>query len=191
MINPSEVENIEVIGELQGSPIKMIKLIGGLYLISGKERNQAKETCLASGSHPAIVKHTVEKKYRGQAHFQMQKSEIDEAPVKDQTSKLPETLVKKGFELYSTKTGKGVTVILNKDGKDVTQYQTLAKGEEHILQSPLFSKVRDAKFAQGLGVSTSVIETIVEEIHAMDGKKLSIGPFDQDGTPSSYIEIGE
>lgn len=188
MVQPKEIESIEEVGQIQGLPIKLVKLIGGLFLATGRAPGQAQESVLASGSHKGIVKFSLEKKFAGNAQFQLAKNIQAEAPIRDYTNTLPELMQKHGYELLTSRGGSGIVAFLNKNGLDVSQYVALQKGDEFYLQEPIFSRIPEAKMAQAFGVTRPAVEAILSDALKLEGSKLHIGPFDE-GKASTTIHI--
>lgn len=188
MVTPQEIEKIEDIGEINGQPIKMIQTIGGLFIATGVLPGRNKQEVLAQGSHRGIVKYSLEKKFAGQAAFALQKNISAEAPIRDYSERLPELMRKHGYELLTSRGASGVVAFLNKDGKDVSQYVALQKGEEFFVQEPIFSRIPEAKMAQALGVTKSALEALLSDALILDGKKMHVGPFEQ-GKPHLTISI--
>lgn len=190
MISPSEIDSIEEIGELSGAPIRLIRTIGGLVLATGRlSARDSQDSILASGSHRGIVKFSLEKKFAGKAAFNLMKNHAVESPVLDHSESLPPLLKAKGYELLTTRGAAGIVVYLNKDGRDVSQYVALHKGEEFFMQEPIFSRIAEAKVAQALGITRPVIEAIVKDAKRLDGKRVHLGTI-KEGKATLSIEIG-
>lgn len=112
MIKDSEIDSIEEIGRLSGRPVKLIRTLGGFYIAIGSPNGR--EEALAAGSHPAIVKFNLKKKYSN-IHFSFHKSEHKPEPtIKDYTNLLPKPLVNKGFSFYSVSDLSKTEFYLNK-----------------------------------------------------------------------------
>jgi len=130
VIRPSEIKSVEDIGTLENNPVKMIRTIGGLWVATGKPRGKREDEALAAGSHPAIVKHNVEKMYGASYQPLMAKSEgAIEPKVVDHSSQLAKSLIDKGYTLFSVQADAAVDFVLSKSGIEVLKHEALVKGE--------------------------------------------------------------
>lgn len=113
-IRPSEISNVESIGSLDGEDVKMIRTLGGLYLVVGKPRGKSQQEVLSAASHGAIARYNVEKSYK---NFQpnMMKSETGEIEiVTGMTGLLPKKMIENGFDFYAIKKSESVDLVLTK-----------------------------------------------------------------------------
>lgn len=121
MLKESDIDTIEEIGQLHGRPIKLIRTLGGFYIAVGYPNGS--EEALAAGSHPAIVKFNLKKKYSN-IHFHFHKHEhTPEAIVVDYTDKLPKRFEKKGFNLYSVTLLNKKEFFLNRYGTELLKLE--------------------------------------------------------------------
>jgi hypothetical protein len=128
-IKPSEIESVEDIGLIKGRPVKLLKTLGGFYLAIGSPNG--KEEALAAGSHPAIVKYNLKKKFKD-FHATMSKSEHKpEDVVVEHTSLLPPEMISKGYDLYSVKKPLSNEYYLTKFNAEQLKI-TLSKGETFV-----------------------------------------------------------
>jgi hypothetical protein len=118
-IVPSEVESIDEIGELNGKPVKMARLKGGLCIAIGSQGGT--EEALAAGSHPAIVRYNVEKNFRGFQPYIM-KSETEDKEVREHSYMLAAEAQKNGYALYSLKKNSEIEFVLTKSGVERLRY---------------------------------------------------------------------
>ncbi len=157
-IKPSEVELVEQIGYIDGAPVKMIKTVGGFWMVVGKPKGKKKDEALAAGSHPAIVKYNVEKQF---SDFQpsLAKSEIfnDNTKVVGYSELLPKQMRNLGYEMYSVQDSSNIQFILTKRGASQNKYEAsletdslkLSKAEKSISNETLgFSKAVAAAAAR-------------------------------------------
>lgn len=104
-ILPNEIAEIQDIGTMDGSPVKMLRLKGGFIIATGKPRGKFRDEAIAAGSHPAIVRYQLEKQY---PTFQpvLQKSEnmADLAKVEKHSHYLSDSLRKSGHDIFSIQT---------------------------------------------------------------------------------------
>lgn len=108
-INASEIESIEEAGELDKSPVKMLRTKGGFWIAVGKPKGKHKDEALAAGSHPAIVKFNLEKQYPNFLPTMMKSETIlNPAVVSKHSRFLSEELLKSGHDVYSVQTGSNV-----------------------------------------------------------------------------------
>ena len=130
-IRPNEVESIEDIGELNGHPVRMARLHGGLCVAIG--RNSGADEALAAGSHPAIVRYNVEKNFRG---FQpsMMKSEADQFEIREHTHALG---AGSPYGLYSLKKNNEIDFVLTKSGVEKLRYTATIEPDCIRVNAPL------------------------------------------------------
>lgn len=115
-INPKEVESIEIIGELNGDDVKVVKTKGGYYCAIGKKKPKSSlSEPLAAGSHIAIVSHQVNQMY-GDFKPSLNKNEQDNITLVDLTFKLSPFLTEKGHNLFSLQKDEKINFIVEKYG---------------------------------------------------------------------------
>jgi len=163
MLSPNEIEKIEEIGTLDGSPVKMILTKGGFFVAAGKPRGKNTDEALAAGSHGAIVRFNVEKQYAGRFQPALRKSEGEAAPVvHDHTQLLSKENSLKGFRLYTVNHTDRVEAVITKNGNQVMIQEALAKGEELEIQTDI--GITDVKNAKELSsVAMSLARAFAEE----------------------------
>jgi hypothetical protein len=151
-LTPNEIESVDDIGILNGSPVKIIKTRGGFHIAVGRPRGKLQEEALAAGSHPAIVKFNLERQH---PDFQpaMQKSELMglEPKVESHSHFLSDSLRKSGHDLYSVQTGDKVEFHITKQNAKVSSVDaSFDKG------SLVFGEINiDKKFTRALAGATS------------------------------------
>jgi hypothetical protein len=151
-LTPNEISDIEEIGLLNGTPVKMIRTRGGFHIAVGRPKGKMQEEALAAGSHPAIVKYNVERQH---PDFQpsMMKSELLSSPTKVEKHShfLSDDLRKSGHDLYSVQSGEKIEFQITKQNAKVSSVNSsLDKG---VL---VFSDMNiDKKFARALAGATS------------------------------------
>ena len=120
-IKPEEVANIKVIGELNGSPVKMIKTIGGFYAAVGSRSKSSKSVePLSAGSYQALVIHQLEKEFKADFKPALMKSESEKLPtVKEFTKKLPQQMVDAGFQVFSLIKNNDINFVATKHGAEL------------------------------------------------------------------------
>lgn len=105
-ITPNEIAEIEDIGTLDGSPVKMIRTKGGFVIAVGKPKGKMQDEALSAGSHPAIVKYNLEKMHPGfQPSLMKSENFNDSAVVEKHSHYLSNELRKSGHDLYSVQNG--------------------------------------------------------------------------------------
>jgi len=164
MIRPSEIKSVEEIGTLENAPVKMIRTSGGLWVATGKPKGRREEEALAAGSHPAIVKHNLEKMYGQsyQAHFQKSEGAI-EPKVVDYSSKLEKTLLDKGYSLFSVQTDTAIDFVLSKSGVEVLKHEALVKAESLEFQALKSKALHYAQEAVQNGSTQSIIMAAIAQ----------------------------
>ena len=114
-INSSEIVSTEVIGMLNGEPVKLLKTSGGLVIGMGSNRKGAAPEALSCGSHRAIVIWNIE---QGHSNFQpaMMKSDSfsEKVSVEKHSHFLSDDLRKSGHDIYSIQKGPVVNFHITK-----------------------------------------------------------------------------
>lgn len=114
-ISPKDIQSVEEAGMLDGHPVKLIRTTGGFIIAIGKPKGKSKEEALSAGSHGAIVKFDLEKRY---PNFQpaMMKSQYfsDTAVVEKHSHFLEDNLRKNGHDIYSVQDGPEVSFHITK-----------------------------------------------------------------------------
>lgn len=123
-IRPSEIVSIEEIGELDGSPVRLLRTSGGLFMATGKLKGKASDEALAAGSHPAIVKYNLEKQHRS-FRPAMNKSETNHEEVIGLSELLPAHVRSQGYDLYEIRKSEGASYFITKFGSEVSSYKTV------------------------------------------------------------------
>jgi hypothetical protein len=104
---------------------------------------RTEEEAIAAGSHPAIVKHSLEKSYGEKYQPKMQKSEGEiEYKVQEHTQDLKVELFNKGYSLHSLEKNEEIYFILSKYNKEVTEaigiwMRKMGKEPETVQPKPL------------------------------------------------------
>lgn len=154
-IGPNEIAHVEEAGMLDATPVKLIRTKGGFWVAVGKPKDRKTEEALAAGSHPAIVKYTLEKQY---PTFQpvMMKSEGDQPKVEQHSHFLNDDLRKSGHDIYSVQTGLKVEFHINKLGSEVAKVDAeINDGKLHIRNLPKMEK------GLGVGLAGAVAEKVL------------------------------
>jgi hypothetical protein len=120
-IKPEEIDSIKVCGELNGSPVKLIKTIGGFFTAVGARTKHSKNVePLSAGSHPALIMHQLDKEFKSEFKPAIMKSEGESLPiVKEYTHKLPHGMVEKGYNLYSLTKNNDINFVATKHGAEL------------------------------------------------------------------------
>ena len=80
-IKPNEVDEVKVIGKLNGDDVKLVKTHGGFHIAMGKkDKKSNKAEALAAGSHQALVAYQIEKIHGNDFEPTIFKSEANSAP---------------------------------------------------------------------------------------------------------------
>ena len=118
-IKENEIASIENIGELEDQPVEMIRTHGGLFIGLGVAKGKSQKEILAAGSHPALIKYTIEKNHRNfRPSLQKSESGIPEDVV-GFTEFLPLNLRKSGHDLFMVKSPLDMKFILTKHGTEI------------------------------------------------------------------------
>lgn len=150
-ITPNEIESIEDVGMMNGSPVKMLRTKGGFHIAVGRNGKPTDEA-LAAGSHPAIVKYNLEKQY---ASFQptMMKSEISINPavVTNHSHYLSEDLKKSGHDVYSIQSGTNIEFQITKHDVKIGNVQATLEKDAIVVKSMNIAK----EFSHALAGATT------------------------------------
>lgn len=135
MIRPEEIEDIFEIGELHGQPVKVIRTIGGFYAATAKDNG--KDAVLAGGSHPALVRHTLVKKFGQNFRPNLIKSESPaNHKVFEKTEFLPKSVISNGYSMSAVVSNDlDVEFIVEHYGFPIITQRALAKGESLEMQT--------------------------------------------------------
>lgn len=174
MLKPEEIDFIEEIGDINGIPVKMIRSIGGFFAASGRGPNDSKDTVLAAGSHGAIVKFELQKKFGKSFREHLNKSESTIQPIVfEKTNFLAPSLAKKGYSLYSMVTGSDVSMILSYYGDEILKQEGLVKSESLELKPQIsFSNIEKSKEAEENQISKSIIMAFAETAKDLNKKNI-------------------
>jgi hypothetical protein len=157
-IKASEIESIDNIGEMDGSPVKLVKCVGGFFMALGRRHGRNQDEALASGSHAAIVKYSLEKNF---STFRpaMEKSEsFDLEKVTGLTALVPKELQKRGYELHSLKKNEETSYIVTKYGSEVVNYKTISLDKSLIVTNPS-NTIADAE----LPITSAIVKAVAQE----------------------------
>lgn len=114
-ITENEIDSIEDAGSLDGSPVKLIRTKGGFWIATGRPKGKHKAEAIAAGSHPAIVKFDLEKRFPSFQPSLMKSAYFNDTAVVEKHSHfLPEDLRKSGHDIYSVQEGSEVNFHITK-----------------------------------------------------------------------------
>lgn len=111
-ISPKEIASVDVIGELNGSNVSLLKTTGGLWIAVGKRNPGGGDEVLFAGNHPAIVRHKLKKSY----------SFFKPSMNKNEGAGLPEAVsfgIYGQDEAFFIENGHSVDIILAKGGMQI------------------------------------------------------------------------
>lgn len=137
-ITEKEIDSVEHVGELNKLPVKMIRTKGGFYIAIGREKGSPREEALAAGSHPAIVKYNLEKKYKGFEPVMMKSEGVDQSQVESHSHFLSEDLRKSGHDIYSVQDGLKVDFHITKHNNKIATLNGHISEGQLVLNNPKF-----------------------------------------------------
>lgn len=149
-IKPEEIEDIKVIGHLNGDEVKIIKTSGGFNVAIGKrEKHSKKAEALAAGSHRGIVAHQIAKQFKTDFQPAIFKSESEQLEiVTDNTKLLPNHHINFGLELFTLNKNENYDIVLCKHGITLGKYETEVSGDKLLIKSAEFkTKVKNDEIA--------------------------------------------
>lgn len=151
-ITANEIDSIEEAGMMNGNAVKLLRTKGGFYIAVGTPHGKMREEALAAGSHPAIVKHNLEKMYPG---FQpmLMKSETSIAPtiVTKHSHFLSEDLKKSGHDVYSVQSGTNIEFQVTKHDIKIGSIQATLEKDAIVVNDMKVSK----EFSHALAGATT------------------------------------
>ncbi len=163
--NENEIDSIETIGELNGKPVKMIRLKGGLCVGVGQTGRSESEV-LGSASHPGILKYSLGKHTAFKPA--LTKSETQEESVKDYSNTLPTLLVKQGYGLYAIqKSFSQIDYVYTRNNIEQTTIPTLVKSEFIEVGTP-------TKNVPGAQIGFSLAKAVAAEAITLKRPKISL-----------------
>lgn len=114
-ITENEIDTIQEAGSLNDAPVKLIRTKGGFWIAVGRAKGKSQDEALAAGSHPAIVKFDLEKRFPGFQPIMMKSAYFnDNAVVEKHSHFLSEDLRKSGHDIYSVQEGNEVNFHITK-----------------------------------------------------------------------------
>jgi hypothetical protein len=161
-IKPSEIESIDDIGEMDGSPVKLVKCVGGFFMALGRRHGRNQDEALASGSHAAIVKYSLEKNF---STFRpaMEKSEFfDTERVTGLTELVPKALRNKGYELHALTKHEQTSYVITKYGSEIVNYKTFPMNKSLVVMDPS-NTIKDEE----LPMTTAIIKAVTDEANQL------------------------
>lgn len=163
MIRPEEIDDIFEIGEINGNSVKAIKTIGGFYAATMKDHS-GKDQVLAGGSHPALVKFSLKKKFGNNWHPILNKSEsTKEEQVLEKTYLLPKSLSDSGYNMSAVISENEIEVIVDRFGVGVMSQTHLIKHDSvEFMSGGKIKDIQTAAEAIDSGVSKSLMLAAAE-----------------------------
>jgi len=136
-IKPNEVEEVKVIGKLNGDDVKLVKTHGGFHIAMGKkDKKSNKAEALAAGSHQALVAYQVEKMHGNEFEPTIYKSEAEQLPkVEDKSDSLPDMAKNSGIELYVLSKFNHIDFVLCKNNVELAKYETEYSGQDMTVKN--------------------------------------------------------
>ena len=179
MITPNEVENIEDIGELDGSPVQIIQTKGGLYVAAGRPNGKKDPEFLAASSHPAVVKFNVEKQFKGRFRPALNKSETGSEPVvMHHDQYLSSGLANKGYSIYTIQKDLDVTAIVTKFGVEIMRQEALIKAESLELDKTFVKGLQSREAVEG-EITKSLLKAVAKHGEAAGKESVELKQFNQ------------
>lgn len=148
-ITPNEIDTIEEAGILNSAPVKLIRTKGGFFIAVGNANGR--EEALAAGSHPAIVKYNLEKKFPGFQPSMMKSEQFAEAQVERHSHFLSDELRKSGHDVYSLQNGVSVEFHVTKHGSNIGKVDASIENNALVVKGMNVSK----EFSRALAGATA------------------------------------
>jgi len=165
-IKPNEVDEVKVIGKLNGDDVKLVKTHGGFHIAMGKkDKKSNKAEALAAGSHQALVAYQIEKIHGNDFEPTIFKSEAEQLPkVEDMSSFLPDMAKNSGIEIYALSKFNHIDFVMCKNNVELAKYET-----EHTADS---LNVKNYSFRDSLSPNKFVSQALAA---VMDKKMKDLG----------------
>ena len=158
-LQPSDIDQVDDAGVLDGQPVKMIRTKGGFFMAIHKGK------VLAGGSHPAIVKHSVSKMYNSFQPVMCKSEGFEDSIVSQHSHFLSDELRKSGHDIYSVQTGQNVEFQITKNNLKVASVCGSLKDDSLVIDQLKFPK----EFSKAMAGATT------EKALDQKMKKISIG----------------
>ncbi len=180
-ISPADIAEIEECGELNGSPVKMIKTTGGYYIAIGKDA-KGKMKPIGTGPHKAICEFMIEKMNPGFRPL-IVKNEGDNPEVTDLTKNLDEDIIARGYNLYAVKENEyNSKVVLSHHLAEVASVDVLVYGDLASMSAPVFNS--DYRVS---GLRKSFYEGVLSVAEKEGANKVSVTK--EDGSHMCMINL--
>jgi hypothetical protein len=156
-IENDQIASVEPFGILDGKPVNLTRLKGGLNLAVTSDKN-GQDTVLGAASHQAILCYTIEQRYPS---FQpmIMKSEGVKLQAESHSHFLTDILRKSGHDIYSIQNGSNVEFFITKQNIKIGNaigniennhifIQELKVGKDFI--TPISAAVSEKALSSGL-----------------------------------------
>jgi len=145
-IKSSEIESIEIIGELNNNDVKLLRTFGGFNIAVGiKKKGKRKPEVLTAGSHKALVSHQIGKEFN-EFNPTLQKSEQDSLPsVKDVSNKLNNNLIDMGYEAFVLNKHESLNFVVSKFNLSIVDCSCVVSDNNLIVKSLKLDKTNANK----------------------------------------------
>lgn len=160
-IKPNEVEEVKIIGKLNGDDVKLVKTHGGFHIAMGKkDKKSHKAEAIAAGNHAGLVAYQVEKMHGQDFEPAIFKSETEQLPkVEDMTDNLPDMAKNAGIEVYILSKLNHLDFVMCKSGIEIAKYEAEFSGQDLT--------IKDYSFRPSLSPNQFLAQALAK---AIDGK---------------------
>lgn len=182
-ISPADIAEIEECGELNGSPVKMIKTTGGYFVAIGKDK-RGNMRPVGTGPHRAICEFMVEK-LNPEFRPLIAKNEGENPEVTDLTKNLDEDKIVRGYNLYAVKENEYRNkVILSHHLAEVASADLEVSGDLASMSTPIFNG--DYRLS---GLRKSFYEGVISVAEKQGANKISITK--EDGSHMCMVNLDD
>jgi hypothetical protein len=154
-IRSQDIDRMEEAGTLHGESVKLIRTTGGWWIALGRKKPSGKQEALEAGSHPAIVKYNMERKFPEFQPVMMKSEGHADAIVEKHSHFLSEDLRKSGHDIYSLQTGGEVEFQVTKHNAQVASV-TGFFDKEHLMIETLNIPKELTKALAGASVEKAI-----------------------------------
>lgn len=162
-IRSEDVQEITVVGQLNGDDVKLIKTYGGLnVMVAKKDKNSKKPEAIAAASHRALAMHQMEKVFGSAFQPSMAKSENEQIEVVTEFS-VSEELKKNHLEIFSLAKDNAVDFVVSRFGAIMCKYECeVVNGQMSLKRYGNHPKAKEFLGKNSASVSESVKNAILK-----------------------------
>lgn len=117
-IEQNQIASVEPFGVLNGKPVNIARLRGGLNLATTTD-DKGDETVLAAASHQAILAFTLEQRFSGYQPMLMKSEGLTVPKAESHSHFLTDNLRKSGYDIYSVQNNNNIDFYITRQNVKV------------------------------------------------------------------------